>query len=138
VVMKKFIIYSVVVGGIILSRGLVYAEHDKNCKNVHGKVTVVTDDGITVNDKMYRVGESTRIIKADKVVKLEKVTVGDLVCLDARGKDDLAAGSEVAAVTVLEVKDSLPTREKEVVREKIVREKEEIRKEKKESAPEEK
>ena len=54
-----------------------------------------------------------------------------MVCLEARGKDDLAAGSEVAAVTVMDIKDSSPAKEKEVVREKIVREKEEIREEKK-------
>lgn len=129
--MKQFIIYSLVIGGLLASRGLANADHDKTCKNVHGKVTVVTEDGITVNDKMYKMGKSTRIVKGDNVVKLEKITVGDLVCLDTRGKDDLAAGSEVAAVTVLDVKDPAAIKEKEVVREKVVREKEEIREEKK-------
>src|SRR5436190_7249335 len=127
--MKQFITYSLVIGGLLVSRSLASADHDKDCKNVHGKVTVVTADGITVNDKMYKVGTTTRIKKGDQVVKLEKLSVGDMVCLDARGKDDLAAGSEVAAVTVMDIRDS-PTKEKEVVREKIVREKEEIREEK--------
>lgn len=136
--MKKFIIYSSVIGGLIASQGLAKAEHDKACKNVHGKVTVVTDDGITVNDKMFKVGKSTRIMKGDKLMKLEKVAVGDVVCLDTRGKDDLAASGEVAAVTVMDTKDSSPTTEKEVVREKIVREKEEIREEKKKEILDEK
>jgi len=97
---------------------LVYAEHDKACKNVHGKVTVVTTDGVTVGDKMYKVGKSTRISKGDDVVKLENISVGDIVCLDARGKDDIGGG-EVASVAVLSLNDPLPAvREKEYVREK--------------------
>jgi hypothetical protein len=128
--MKQFIIYSLVIGGLLASRGLANAEHDKTCKNVHGKVTVVTDNGLTVNDKMYQVGKSTRIMKGDQVVKLDKISVGDVVCLDPRGKDDVAAAGEVAAVTVMSANDSLPATEKEVVREKIVREKEEIREQK--------
>ena len=84
--MKQFIIYSLVIGGFLGSRGLANADHDKACKNVHGKVTVVTDNGITVNDKMYQVGKSTRIMKDDHYVKLDKIAVGDLVCLDPRGK----------------------------------------------------
>jgi hypothetical protein len=100
-----------------------YAEHDKSCKNVHGKVTVVTEDGVTVGDKMYKVGKSTRITKGDKVVKLGNILAGDLVCLDARGKDDIGGG-EVASVAVLRVSDSSPVREKEYIREKeTVREK---------------
>ena len=113
--MKRFIAYSLVVAGILASRGLVYADHDKSCKNVHGKVTVIAEDGITVGDKMYKVGKSTRITKGDKVVKLEKISVGDLVCLDARGKDDIGGG-EVASVAVLTVSDSTPVREKETMR----------------------
>src|ERR1041385_6790410 len=62
-------------GGILVSRPL-YAEHDKNCKNIHGKVTVVTQDGITVDDKLYKIGESTRITKDDKVVTLENLKPG--------------------------------------------------------------
>jgi hypothetical protein len=135
--MKQIIIYSLVIGAFLASRGLANADHDKSCKNVHGKVTVVTEDGITVNDKMYKTGKSTRIIKGDKVVKLEKITAGDVVCLDTRGKDDVAVGSEVAAVTVLDTKDPAVINEKEVVREKVVREKEEIRQEKKEKILEE-
>lgn len=119
--MKRFIACSLVAAGIFISRGLVYADHDKACKNVHGKVTVVTQDGITVDDRMYKVGRSTRITKAGKVVKLERISAGDMVCLDARGKDDIG-GAEVAAVAVLTVTDAPPVREKEV----IIREKETV------------
>ena len=115
--MKKWIIYSLVVGGIFASRGLVYADHDKSCKNVHGKVTVVSEDGITVADKLYKVGKSTRITKADKPVKLENIATGDFVCVDARGKDDIGGG-EVASVTVLSVTDGAAATEREYVREK--------------------
>ena len=116
--MKKFVIYSLVVGGIFLSRSLVYADHDKSCKNVHGKVTVITEDGVTVGDKLYKVGKSTRITKGDKAVKLENISAGDIVCLDTRGKDDIGGG-EVASVAVLSLTDPLPAvREKEYVREK--------------------
>ena len=127
--MKTFI-YSVVLAGVVAAGGVAYAEHDKNCKNVHGKVTVVTDEGITVNDHLYKVGKSTRILKGDEVVKLDKVSVGDVVCLDTRGKDDIAANSEVASVMVLDAKDASSVPEKQVVREKVVREKEEIREQK--------
>jgi len=104
-----------VIGAVFASRSLAYAEHDKACKNVHGKVTVITEDGITVNDKLYKVGKSTRITKGDKAVKLENISPGDMVCLDARGKDDIG-GAEVASVAVLTVTDSSPV--KEYVREK--------------------
>ena len=113
--MKRFIAYSLVVAGILASRGLVYADHDKSCKNVHGKVTVIAEDGITVGDKMYKVGQSTRITKGHKAVKLETISVGDIVCLDPRGKDDIGGG-EVASVAVLSLNDPLPV--KEYVREK--------------------
>src|SRR5438105_4657660 len=95
--MKRFIAYSLVVAGIFVSRGFVYAEHDKSCKNVHGKVTVIAEDGITVGDKMYKVGRSTRISKEDKVVKLEDISVGDMVCLDPRGQDDIGVGGGASA-----------------------------------------
>ena len=109
--------YSLVVVGIFVSRGFVYAGHDKSCKNVHGKVTVIAEDGITVGDKMYKVGKSTRITKGDKPVKLENISVGDMVCLDPRGKDDIGGG-EVASVAVLNVNDPVPAfRETEYVRE---------------------
>jgi hypothetical protein len=116
-VMKKLIICSLAVGGIFVSRSLVFAEHDKACKNVHGKVTVISEDGVTVNDKLYKVGKSTRLTKGDRVVKLENLSAGDMVCLDTRGKDDIG-GSEVASVAVLTLNDSAPVREKEYVREK--------------------
>jgi hypothetical protein len=114
----KTLILSLVVGGLLATRGVGWAaEHDKSCKNVHGKVTVVTEDGVTVNDKLYKVGKSTRITKGDKVVKLENLSAGDLVCVDVRGKDDIGGG-EVAAITVLNVAEAPPTREREYVREK--------------------
>jgi hypothetical protein len=131
--MKQMIIYSMVAAAVLASTSLVYAEHDKACKNVHGKVTVVTDDGLTVNDKMYKVGKSTRIVKGEKVVKLDKISAGDIVCLDTRGKDDVALDSEVASVAVLTASDPLPPNEKEVVREKETvkeKEKEKIREQK--------
>src|SRR2546423_2725111 len=115
--MKRLIAYSLVVVGIFVSRGFVYADHDKSCKNVHGKVTVIAEDGITVGDRMYKVGKSTRISKDDKAVKLENISVGDMVCLDARGKDDIGGG-EVASVAVLGINDPVPAfRETEYVRE---------------------
>jgi len=116
--MKQMIIYSLAIGVILASRGFAYADHSKDCKNVHGKVTVVTDDGITVNDKLYKVGKTTRLVKEAQVVKLEKIAPGDIVCVDTRGKDDVLVGSEVASVTVLSATDPLPKTEKEYVREK--------------------
>ena len=118
--MKKTLIYSLLVAGTLGLGGSAYADHDKECKNVHGKVTVVTDEGISVNDKLYKVGSTTRITKGDKKVKLTQITAGDLVCLDVRGKDDIGGG-EVAAVSVLSLKDSPVERQ-------YVREKETVRK----------
>jgi hypothetical protein len=115
-IMKRLIILSLVVGGLCASRALVFADHDKACKNIHGKVTVVTDEGITVADKMYKVGKSTRITKNEKAVKLENITAGDLVCLDMRGKDDIGSG-EVAAVAILTIGE--PKKDKEYVRETV-------------------
>ena len=116
--MKKCVISSLVVGGILASSSLVFADHDKACKNVHGKVTVITEDGVTVGDKLYKVGKSTRMTKGEQVVKLENLSAGDVVCLDTRGKDDIGGG-EVASIAVLSLNDPLPpVREKEYVREK--------------------
>ena len=89
--MRRFFAYSIIVG-VFVSWGLAYAAHDKSCKNVHGTVTVIAENGITVGDKMYKVGKSTRITKGDKAVKLENISAGDLVCLDARGEDDIGGG----------------------------------------------
>jgi hypothetical protein len=101
--------------GALALTGFAFADHDKSCKNLHGKVTVVTDEGISVNDKLYKVGDTTRIMKGEKRVKLSELHAGDLVCLDTRGKDDIGGG-EVAAVTVLA--PPAPTKEKVYVREK--------------------
>jgi hypothetical protein len=112
--MKRLIYTSVIVGTLALT-GIASADHDKECKNIHGKVTIVTDEAISVNEKLYKVGDSTRITKGDKKVKLSEIHAGDLVCVDTRGKDDI--GREVAAVTVLTAPNP-PTREKQYVREK--------------------
>src|SRR2546423_13843151 len=116
--MKRLMAYSLVVVGIFVSRDFVYADHDKSCKNVHGKVTVIAEDGITVGDKMHKVGKSTRISKDNRAVKLENISVGDMVCLDPRGKDDIGGG-EVASVAVLSINEPVATfPETEYVREK--------------------
>jgi len=144
--MKAFIVSTLVAGAILASTGVLRAEHSKDCKNIHGKVTAVTEQGITVNDKFYKVGKSTRVMKDDKAVKLDKISVGDMVCLDARGKDDIAENGEIASVVVLTLNDSKSVREKEYVREKekisepsdsspersreVIREKEKIREQK--------
>lgn len=123
--MKKTIVYAL--GWALVSGfGLTAAEHNKDCKGIHGKATAVTEHGVVVKDKLYKVGETTRITKADRVVKLEQVAPGDIVCLDTRGQDDVQAGGEVASLTVLSP-DATVTTEKEVVREK---EKIEIREQK--------
>ena len=116
----KLIAYSLAVAGMLALVDVASADHDKACKNIHGQVTVVTTEGVSVNDKLYAVGRSTRITKGDQTVKLSQVSAGDIVCLDIRGKDDIEG--EVAAITVLSASDSAPIiREKEFVREKTVR-----------------
>jgi uncharacterized protein YuzE len=112
----KIIVYSLAVAGTLAFRGLAFADHDKTCKNIHGKVTAVTADSIVVNDKAYPIGDRTRITKDEKSVKRSQITAGDVVCVDIRGKDDIEG--EVAAITVLSPSDPLPVREKEYVREK--------------------
>jgi len=107
-----------VAGGILVSTSLLHAEHPKDCKNIHGKVTAVTEEGVTINDKLYKVGKTTRITKDEKVVKVDKLSPGDFVCLDARGKDEIVGNGEVASVSVLSVGDSSAIREREYVREK--------------------
>jgi hypothetical protein len=123
--MKQKILYSVAAVSM-LAFSAIAAEHNKDCKGVHGKATAVTEQGVVVNDKLFKIGETTRITKGDQVVKIEKVTPGDIVCLDTRGKDDVQAAGEVASLTVLSP-DANVTKEKEVVREK---EKIEIREQK--------
>src|ERR1051325_1294879 len=98
--MKRFITHLLVIVGILVSRNFVYADHDKSCKNVHGKVTAITEDGVIVGDKLYKVGKTTRITRGDRVIKLDNLSTGDLVCVDTRGKDDIGSG-EVAGLTVL-------------------------------------
>jgi len=97
--------------------GIAHAEHNKNCKNVHGKVTVVTDDSVTVSDKLYKVGDTTRIMKGGEKVKLSQLKAGDITCLDARGKSDVDA--EIAAITVLDADEGATVvKEKETTKEK--------------------
>lgn len=115
--MKNLIWTLPMLGALVLS-GAAYADHDKDCKNIHGRVTVVSDDSIAVNDKSYKVGSNTRLTKGEKPVILSSIKVGDVVCLDPRGQHDLAPGTpgEIAAVTVLSVSDT--PRERQFVREK--------------------
>src|SRR5262245_58340172 len=61
--MKNAILYSLAMVGTLALSGVARADHDKSCKNVHGKVTVVTEEGISVNDKLYKVDDTTRIRK---------------------------------------------------------------------------
>ena len=125
--MKKMILYSLAVAGLLSFGGLARADHDKSCKGVHGKVTAMTENGITVNDKLYKVSDATRITKDGKAAKLDKISAGDVVCVDTRGEADIGDAG-VAAVTVLDAKEAgTVVREKEYVREK---EKEKIREEK--------
>jgi hypothetical protein len=113
--MKTFYSF-LIVAGVLSVTSIGRADHEKTCKNVHGKVTVVTADGVSVNDKMYGVGKTTRITKNKLPIKLTQLAAGDIVCVDTRGKDDL--DGEVAAVVVLSPSDPVPVREKEFVREK--------------------
>ena len=104
--------------------GIAQAEHKSSCKNVHGKVTVVTDDSVTVNDKLYKIGDDTRITKDGEKVKSSQLKAGDIVCLDKRGKgvgdDFLSGGSgkddvdgQIAAISVLTAEEgSVVTKEK--------------------------
>jgi hypothetical protein len=118
--MKRFIISSLVAAGVTSFAGLASAEHDKSCKHTHGKVTVVTEEGIAVDDsKLFKVGNSTRIMKGERRTKLSQLTAGDMVCVDTRGKDDVDGG-EVAAVTVLTLASPAPAQERQYVREKEV------------------
>jgi hypothetical protein len=112
----KIFFYSLIAVAAFSARGLA-EEHDKSCKNIHGKVTVVTEKGISVDDKLYTVGKTTRITKGEKVVKLSQISAGDIVCIDVRGKNDIGGG-EVAAVTVFNLSEPVATREKQYVREK--------------------
>jgi hypothetical protein len=107
----KTLLYTITIISGLTIGGIAHAEHGKNCKNVHGKVTVVTDESVTVNDKLYKVGESTRVMRDGEKVKVNKIKAGDIVCLDARGKDDI--DSQIAGITVLTAEEGT-----EVVKEK--------------------
>jgi len=78
------------------------AEHDKTCKNVHGKVSVISDGVMSLDDKTdktYKVGDTTRVTKNGEKVKVSQIKVGDIVCIDKRGNSD--ADGQVAAVAIL-------------------------------------
>jgi hypothetical protein len=107
----KTLLCTVVTVYVLAIGGVAQAEHMKNCKNIHGKVTVVTDDSVTLNDKLYKVGDSTRIIRDGEKVNVSQIKAGDIVCLDARGKHDI--DSQIAAITVLNAEEGA-----EVVKEK--------------------
>jgi hypothetical protein len=113
----KTLIYTMTVAWVLGLAGVAQAEHKKDCKNVHGRVTVVTDDSIAVNDKVYKVGDSTRIIKGGDKVKVSQIKSGDVVCVDTRGKADI--DGEVAGVKVLDAAEGeAALTEKETVKEK--------------------
>jgi hypothetical protein len=126
--MKKLLCLLALIGAIALPR-VARADHDKTCQNIHGRVAVITDSSITVGDKLFKVGETTRFIKDDKRVKVHDIKVGEIVCLDARGKDEVDGA--IASVTVLTPAEASVIREREVTREK---EKEKVRE--KEKTPE--
>ena len=66
-----------------------YADHDKNCKAIHGTVSAKTDNSITVNGKAYTLDTGATVMKDDKTVALSSINVGDKVCLEmpAKGTD---------------------------------------------------
>jgi hypothetical protein len=113
---------TLLIAGALVLRGIAYADHDEDCQNVHGKVTVVSEGTIAVNDKPYTVGKSTRITKGDKPIKLKDVKAGDIVCVDARGQGDIGNG-EIAGLVVLNPSKAPPKREvikeKEIIKEAV-------------------
>jgi hypothetical protein len=99
--MKKLLFVLTAVGVLTFS-GIARAEHDKNCKHVHGKVSVISDGVMSLDDKTdksYKVGDTTRVTKDGEKVKATQIKVGDIVCVDKRGNSD--ADGEVAAVAIL-------------------------------------
>jgi len=88
--LKRFIAYSLVVAGIFVSRVFVYAEHDKSCKNVHGKVTVIAEDASRWAINCTKWARVHGVSKGDAVVKLEDFR-GDIGLPGRGGKDDIAA-----------------------------------------------
>ena len=113
----KALLTTLTVTCVLAMGGVAQAEHKGTCKAVHGKLTVVTEDSVTVNDKLYKVGDTTRILKDGEKVKITTLKAGDIVCLDARGKDEVDA--QIAAVTVLTAEEGATViREKETTTEK--------------------
>jgi hypothetical protein len=114
----KTLLWTITTACVLAVGGIAQAEHNKNCKNVHGKVTVVTEDSVTVNDKLYQVGETTRVMKDGEKVKIGQLKAGDIVCVDARGKGDVQ-NNQIAAITVLTPEEgSVVVRETESTTEK--------------------
>jgi hypothetical protein len=103
--------------GALLTAGVAYADHDETCKNIHGRVTVVTADSVTVDDQYFKVGKTTRVTKGGELLRAKDVKTGDIVCVDIRGKDDL--DGEIAGLVVLNSNDRVPVRQREIIREKV-------------------
>lgn len=111
-------IYALALAGICAASSA-YAGHDADCKKPHGKVSVVTSEMISVDDKPYKVGKSTHVYKGDVRAKITDIKVGDTVCLDDRGKDDVGGG-EIAAVAIIApaTTPAVAVKEQTIVREK--------------------
>src|SRR5262245_33538918 len=112
----KTLIYTATLIGVLAFAGAARAGHDRNCKFVHGQVTVITPGAVTVDGHLYKTGDTTHVFKNGEA-KATDIQVGDIVCVDTRGKDDVEA--EVAAITVLSPEEGkYYHKEKETVREK--------------------
>ena len=80
------------------------ADHDKDCKGVHGKVTKKSDTTITVDDKSYAMTAASKITKDGKAVELTKVKIGESVCLNTKEAAD--GSQQVASLLVLDKADA--------------------------------
>ncbi len=96
--MKSLINILTVVGTLALT-GSLRAEKEMDTKFISGKVVVVTDGSVTVDDHLYRVGEHTRVTKNGMPATFKDLKAGDVVTIDTRGKDSI--DPEVAAIKIL-------------------------------------
>jgi hypothetical protein len=110
----KTLLRTLALAGALTCAGAAFSENeiDKDC-GAHGKVTVLTKDSITVDDQLFKVGDSTHVWKNGREMKLKDLKVGDFVCVDTRGKDDL--DGQIAGVKILSPTESKHYREKDVV-----------------------
>ncbi len=115
----KTTIYTLILAGL-MSATVARADHDADCKKPHGKVSVVTAEMISVDDKPYKVGKTTRVLKGGVQAKISDVKVGDTVCLDDRGKGDIGSG-EIAGIAILSTSKTptVAVKEQTIVREKV-------------------